>query len=482
MSLESTDKVSQFPATFNFPPGAASNVNQEAQRIIWRTGNLEIRPLVSILDTAFRIDRPPKLPDPTEINFNNSKIHTDRRVFKNAQYEVMIIGTCSSTAHCAFLREILGWLQKKPCSIIYLGTSSTDIHLARDTIRASGLEGHVDIVKLDQFRENSDYIEVRAQAISIWQYINTLVSDIDAYLPVEEVAYIAEALTARLLWRRALGWVTVSKTVFMRTWWQPICAEVAWWCYPGNLNTISFQHSIVTCPASFSPLPLSKIICFGDQSAKLIKSFNESFFRKLGLPESTLDCIPAGIIQHSVIEVDQGSRNILVLDEVGSDWAREVFGCRDSESGLLQVVENLAKLNITNSKLIIRIHPANRRTSVWENLRQEYAGTIEISAPGTLLEEDIRRSCICLGLYSTVLPIAALSKLAIVVLYEEGWYYTPDLKFLHPQFYTRAGAIEIIERCLRETAFLDHMRLISSRAGCKYMQPARSDFLQNLAN
>jgi hypothetical protein len=458
--------------SFQFPPHAAANANRAAQIALWKTGEPELRPFVSLLDTAFRpagtvdFDVEPafKLDVPARKVTPPAHLRSD--------YDLLLAGPCQSPAHARFVAGVAGRLADEGLSILYVGLSEEDIQQALGVLAPLEALGQVDVLDLRAYGDNSDAGPLQREALETWRRFGEICAANGLHLPVQEFAEVVELLLARLLWRRVLEHVRIRKSAVLRVWWQALGAELAWWAASQSLRPVSFQHSLVTCPSSFSPLPLDVLFCFGTPSARLIGSLNESFYASVGEPARALACVPAGAMYDNILHAQSGRRDILVLEELGGDWTREVFGSDKSRSGLVHVVGALASRLEPGVKIVLRCHPHAQTAAAWRELHQTHPDSFTFSAPGRSLDEDIRDCGVCIGLYSTVLPVAAASGLATFVLHEPGWYYTPDLASLGNCLLGRDETIKLVLRCTEDEGMLKKRQAVSQVAGQAYFYNA----------
>ncbi|GIV17796.1 MAG: hypothetical protein KatS3mg022_3231 [Armatimonadota bacterium] len=112
--------------------------------------------------------------------------------------------------------------------------------------------------------------------------------------------------------------------------------------------------------------------------------------------------------------------------------------------------------------IIYRLHPSAQRVPEWVQRIQSECGNVQISQ-GVPLLEDLKRSTVALGLFSGALTVAAACGVPTFLLWEDGWFYTPDLECYEEVFVDRTEAAGQITAAV---VWRQHYTLWQTRSIC----------------
>lgn len=356
--------------------------------------------------------------------------------------DVVVIGECSGSADLAFMARLLDGLAQSGRTILYLSTSRHESRYLRGQANELDWRSRVTIRSLP----------VISCLVQFWTHPHAygqLVQDWDALTPVLQTArawvwrdalrLLQQVALAKTIWQTLRSHI-ICRTFITRTIYHPFSAVVLADQEATDCLTVSFQHSIVTCPASFIPLSSKRFVSFGITSRALLNTLDERFAAPTRRPRVCQDIMAAGALVDTILpRMPRAAGGPILIIDSGDGFAPRFFGAGEQFAVLEAVVRTLAQQAVGGHRVVVRAHPRGG-AGRWRRLARTLPGNVEIST-GRPLADDLVVASLVIGLFSTVLPVAAASGLPILILWKPGWFFTPDLAQFVPNHFVTPEAL-----------------------------------------
>jgi len=470
---------------FFFPPGATAPAALEATGALFASAEWhELLPYAPAIDTRVRLA--------TTAAGEELRLAVVRRIrsprlerWAAARYprwagDVLVVGECVRAAERAAMARLVEGLVRSGRSVLYLCVGLRERASLERLSRAAGWGSRVRLATVPQPRA----------AHELWLHpwvLDDLARDgraIGAILAARGLQLGRDALPAlraaalgKAAWRILAGRLRFG-TAIVRTRYMPLSAAVLAGCMTddGPL-TISFQHSIVTSPGSFTPCTAKRYAVFGEASRALLARLDAGLASTAGRAVICRDLVPVGSLVDPIIDAHLGrSRpaSVLIVDQ-GSDWTDRHFGCGEEQRTSLELAaRTLADRSRMVDRVVVRPHPFGNTLARWNALADANRDRIVISPPGRPIEAELGAASIVLGLFSTLLPVAAASGIPTLFVWSPGWFSTPDLAPFHASFVAPERCPEVVDGLLAGAEAYSAAQGAALAAGASYFAGRRT--------
>lgn len=476
------------PADFQFPAGASANVAAKALASICASPAwLELYPYLPILDARFQNNRT-RSESPKIRPILNLLLHEATRPLRRlagkkgiSEGDVLVVGESERSSDIRMMEKLVSGLVRSGRKVLYLSRSGSAEHAAlSQLITRSGMNGQVSL--LDPYAELS-LCERLLRRICQDHYAYNDYLRLLSLLPDELGLKLDSFGCVQGVARIKAAWDLIEprlrfNAVILRNHWSPLSAVVAARTATSGKEVVTFQHGVISSPTCFFPVVATRCVCFGRSSGELLKAIDKQLAGSTNREHLCRDVVLGGSLFDEIttlpVNIDMGS--VLVIDQA-NPWAGEYYGIEKQFQTLVEVVEALAKQAGAVKKIIIRRHPDNAAMKGWLELLANYPH-VEVSGSASSLDDDLARSSVVLGLFSGALVTAAACGIPALFLWEQGWYYTPDLASFAPHaFVSPASVIERLEELLSDRSIYQAARTTAlETAACYYHENKSCNF------
>jgi hypothetical protein len=382
--------------------------------------------------------------------------------------DVVVVGECARAAELELMARLVEALLRADRRVLYLSLTSREHAAMQRSRRAAGWSSRFTLARLSrggprrQFRWHRN---ARLQLWRDWRALQPLLAASRAVVPAGARATLQEIALARVQWAM-LGTRLHFHSAVTRTKFRPLSAALLADCLTNQRLSISLQHSIITCPGSFTPLLAKRYLCFGEPSRALLHA--------LSAPHARGDLLAAGgfLDPLPTAPAQRAPGTVVVVDQT-SDWSRRYFGGgRAAHAALCDVVPHLTRLPAVQ-RVIVRLHPAGNSQAVWQAVAAAQPQRVELRGGDRALADDLQGAAAVVGLFSTVLPTAAAAGIPTFFVWQPGWFSTPDLAPFAAQFVTPAALPGRIEHLLSDAAVFASECADARAAGAAYFHDGR---------
>jgi len=472
------------PNDFVFPPGATAPVALEASRAFhaspeWR----ELLPYCGALDAFIRA-QPDGSRGPAPFRLGRAAAVSLSRLpppepSPRWTGDVVVVGECARPAELELMRRLVGGLVASGRTVLYVFVNGLEERGLAAAARAGGWGGRLTLAGI----RTAEYApgrylrcpEAWRQREADWALLEPLLRGAGAHLGRDACVPLREMALAKVQWRRLRAGLRFGAAV-VRTRYLPLSAVLLADSLGSPHRTVSLQHSVVTSPASFAPIPARRYLCFGATSRSVLAALDTDLAGRAGRDRICQELLPAGSLVDPIPEPcePRRARTVLVVDQ-SSAWASRYFGGGPAQDhALLRAAEALARTCRVLDRVLVRLHPAREAAARWSALARRVGSRMELTPAGGALAEDLCRASVVVGLFSTVLPVAAAAGLPTMLLREEGGFLTPDLGgFVPRQVLAPEALVDRVEAIMGSEASYDRERQRSLAVGAGYFAGRR---------
>jgi len=340
------------------------------------------------------------------------------------------------------MTRLLTGLVRSSRSVLYLSTSPSESRSLRE--RASALDWlpQVTIHHLPNISRPAQFWlrpYAYGQLVKDWCALTPVMQAAEAWIWRDALRPLQQVGLAKTIWQALRPWIN-CRVFITRTDYHPLSAVILADQEATDRLTVCFQHSIVTCPASFIPLSAKRFVAFGATSRTLLSALDAQFAATTRQSRVCQDIMVAGSLVDTILPRTPrtAAGPILIIDS-GDGFAPRFFGVGEQYAALAAAVCTLAQQASGNHRVVVRTHPRGG-AGRWRSLVKTLPGNVEIST-GRPLADDLAAASLVVGLFSTVLPVAAASGVPIVLLWKPGWFFTPDLAPFVPNHFVTPEAL-----------------------------------------
>jgi len=328
--------------------------------------------------------------------------------------DVLVVGEASGASELDFVERLVRGLAAAGRSVLYLATGPAEAARLRGLPR----------VTVHEVTPGSPRVSGED-----WEALAPVLRCAGASLGRDAERVMGEVAAAREVWR-SLSSSLDARTLIARSNYRPLSAVAL---AEAACPTVCFQHSVVTAPASFVPIPSRRFVTFGETSRALLERLDREMAASVGAPRICQDLVASGSLTDPVLSsAGSPSGPVLIIDS-GEGFAPRFLGVAEAYASLEATARRLAAAGVP---VMVRAHPRGGARR-WKGLPV---------STGRALADDLRGASAVIGLFSTVLPVAAASGLPTLFLWKPGWFATPDLAPFAPH---RVAPEDVVER-LRE--------------------------------
>jgi hypothetical protein len=360
------------------------------------------------------------------------------------------------------MTRLLSGLVRSGRSVLYLSTSRSESRYLRERARELDWLPKVTIHNLPNISRPAQFWlrpYAYGQLVQDWGALTPVMRAAEAWMWRDAFRPLQQVALAKTVWQ-ALRPRINCRAFMTRTDYHPLSAVILADQAATDRLTVCFQHSIVTCPASFIPLAAKRFVAFGATSRTLLSALDVQFAATTRRARVCQDIMVAGSLVDVILPRTPraAAGSILVIDS-GDGFAPRFFGVGEQFAALAAAVCTLAQQESGDHRVVVRAHPRGG-AGRWRSLVKTLRGNVKIST-GRPLADDLAAASLVVGLFSTVLPVAAASGLPILILWKPGWFFTPDLAPFVPNHFVTPEALP------------GHIRELSSD-GMRYKQAQQS--------
>ncbi|MEI8346458.1 MAG: hypothetical protein WCG27_03260 [Pseudomonadota bacterium] len=434
--------IKKFPTHFVFPEGASAGLAVKAITAIYNSKNAaSLIPYVGALDIYFcqsQDQRP--LKDDLVTLAVEKLIHNTCVVKKSATTicDVLIVGGASRSHEIRFLTNIARGLMASGLCLGFMTSRDSDEEKQLMGLRPMNGQSPIELIDLFELPQGQDLIsfqlEVTTMAIKDLKSLFSLIDPLQISLSYGAANEIATVALLKCAWTQRRNFIKFSHLI-TRNNWSPLGAIIASEGLHQLKTILTFQHSVISTPAGYTPILANHYICYGHPSEELLKTLEASWERPLSRP---LHFHCGGAVWDDIPRImpDQFHKKTLLVIDQFSEWAKNYYGLHEDFESLFHTVEDLAESLPLIKQIRIRLHPDNPEDPRWHRLAKKWPQKVLISSSHVRPEEDLIESSMAIGLFSTALISACRWGIPAIPLWEEGRYYTPDLRALYTAFAT----------------------------------------------
>jgi hypothetical protein len=393
--------------------------------------------------------------------------------------DVLVIGEARRASLIPMMRRIVTGIINRGLSVIYLVVSDTAEHMAINVFSEQHqFSGQLEC--LDPWRVSGavdGFIRNMESYYRAWQTFR----DIEAALP--EKLYIwpqafplmLEGAKSILAWELISRQIRYDALVVRNHFYPALSAAAAIDSVAKGKLVVTLQHGAVADLHSHFPIGAHRIVCFGESSRQVLNTYDQRFAEAAGRPTICKDFLLGGSLFDAIKLYPNGSahKTLLVLDQCAIK-TEEHYGVQREFDCFFNTVRQILLHSSSVKRVIIRLHPTNRKARTWEKLKEEFPDRVELSLPQYSLDFDLSRSSIVLGIFSTGLPTTAACGLPTLLLWEKDWFYTPDLAAFAPHAYIAPDqAVGYIDRLLSDDSAYAEAREFALQAGGEFYHRRR---------
>jgi hypothetical protein len=433
---------------FYFPPGATAPIAARVNRALFASdARWSLGPYCFVIDTLVR-----DAPEPRRNLLQTGRAYVKstarwwprRRSVDRPSWrgDVIVAGECAGRAELEVIARLIDGVATTGRSVLYLSTRREETGFVRQACENSQRRGRVTVLELPDLSRAGEFwarSEAHAQfAEDLW-LLEPILRGAGAWLWRDALPQVRQVALAKTVWRSMRENIDASALITL-TNYRPLSAVLLAEAAESRRLSISFQHSVVTCPGSFVPIPCARYAVFGAASRGLLDRLDAEFAAAVGRQPVCRDIVSIGSLLDPIAprEAAAASGDILVIDS-GEGFARNFFGIAEEFSALESAAGVLSKMCAPRRSLVVRAHPRGG-AGRWRRVARRFGGRIKVST-GRPLAEDLRSAALVVGLFSTVLPVAAACGLPVFFLWKPGWFFTPDLAAFAPDHFADPDAL-----------------------------------------
>lgn len=348
------------------------------------------------------------------------------------RFDWLVYGGCERATERKMMVRLTESLLKTGATVGYLVRFGTEEHLQMVSLQEK-FTPQLTLIDLyagihGQQRRLAAYAAPRA-----WRHfeqINDLLDD-DLRISPTTFSFFLGGMVSRLLWERVSSSLEYENLV-VRNHFGSVDAVVALDSLLRGKHVVTLQHGVISS-MGFFPILADTVVTFGKASGTFMQKVDAQFGQLTGMLPFARRFEPAGSLFDDLEEVGDTfhHRTLLVIDQ-DNLAARRFYGLDNALAELHGVVAKCARV-IEGITVIYRLHPSAKDVPGWVQKLQKECGNIQVSQ-GVPLLDHLKRSTAALGLFSGALTVAAACGVPSFFLWEEGWYYTPDLSCFRGSF------------------------------------------------
>ncbi|MDJ0688926.1 MAG: hypothetical protein QNJ41_10480 [Xenococcaceae cyanobacterium MO_188.B32] len=273
-------------------------------------------------------------------------------------------------------------------------------------------------------------------------FLSRLISRLDLYLISEllvrnNIKFKQDVncnllIFSELVWFCLIGKINFDLAI-LRCEWDDHSFSIKEYAKRINKPVFCFQHGVISHSLDI-PVTVNRFFTFGEQSAQLLQSLNQQFYKLIYQNCKKVEFCAVGSIIDSIVKTENNfaEKTVLVIDQsVGR--AVKFNGLKNQIDELNYLIKNFLELEDIK-KIIIRPHPQASFSDFWNYCLANFSNKFEVSNPKLSLTTDVKRGSIAIGLFSGALVTCAASGLPSYFLTCEKAYYTPDLECFRENF------------------------------------------------
>lgn len=309
-----------------------------------------------------------------------------------------------------------------------------------------------------------------------WRHVEQINELLDSDLRISPTtfSFFLGGMAKRLLWERISPYLEYENLI-VRNHFGSLDSVIALDGLLKGKHVVTLQHGVISS-MGFFPILADTVVTFGKASAEFMQKVDARFGEQTGTLPFARKFVPAGSLFDDIEDVGDTfrHRSLLVIDQ-DNLAARRFYGLDDAVAKLQEVVARCAR-EIEGITIIYRLHPSAKGVPGWVQAIQRECGTLQVSQGAPLLD-DLKRSTAALGLFSGALTIAAACGIPTFFLWEEGWFYTPDLECFADAFVESTELTQFIHSVVtfqrdyagwRAKALKSSEQYYTERAGCSF--------------
>ncbi len=433
-------KTNLVPPGLFFPPGSHANTTQRVVRMLFDSEIWQrIWPYLGSIDIFFRAgpySENTQIRDMATIDSFIREILFDVNpslLSSTSPLELLIVSYSSRNHEIRMIQDTFNAFDKSHGRIVCAG--SVNGPEAREWAESALPEASlIDLCDIPEHLHETMARKALAATTSNWDAIQSLLAKNHCYLSEDAIYHFAEV---SLFVELAEWWIQQlqPRRILLKNAHSTPCCAVAASGHKLGIPVSAFQHCMIGSTSPFIPLMVTRYFTFGEASrSHLIRLEQE--FRQDTASSSICESIESiGAVFDDIAPVNSTfeARTVLMVDQT-SDWARHYFGIGAGLEAMPMVGRRLLLENDT-IKVKVRLHPDNLDGKNWRPLEEEFPDRVAFSHPDTPLMTDIGKGSVAVGLFSTALVTAAACGLPTCFLWQQGWYYTPDLAAFTEEFF-----------------------------------------------
>jgi hypothetical protein len=384
--------------------------------------------------------------------------------------DVVVVGECGRDAEIELMARLIDALLRSGRTVLYLSVYGREHAALRRRHHEAGWSHGCTLARLATggiHRQFALHVNAPQQLWRDWTRLQPLFAATRARWHASALAAIRQVALAKTMWRILTPRLRF-RVALTRTNYRPLSAAVLAACRTTAQLSISLQHSIITCPASFTPLVPKRYLCFGEISRAVLAGLEAQSALPAGVARCEL--LAAGAFTDPLPDTlaERAPATIVIADQT-SAWATRYFGGeRAAREALRDIVPALAASPAIR-RIVVRLHPSGDSQAVWEPIAARWPGRVEVRGGDRPLAADLAGAAAVIGLFSTVLPTAAAAAVPTFFLWQPGWYSTPDLApFVASQFVDPASLPTRLEALLRDPSVFAAEQAAARAAAARY--------------
>jgi hypothetical protein len=393
--------------------------------------------------------------------------------------DVLMIGEARRPFLIPMMQRLLTGVINAGLSVIYLARLDTPEHEAITEL-SEKLRCTRQLLLLDPWLMGNipDRVICRMEA---YYRAQQTYHDIEALLPnhlyiwPQAFQNMFEDARSILTWDLLRRQISYDLLVVRNHFWPALSAAAAIDSIGNGKLVVTLQHGAISDLHTQFPIAAHRMVCYGESSRQVFGTYDRRFAEAAGRTPICKDFLLGGSLFDTIKQYPNASRHktVLVLDQCAIK-SEEYYGVQREFDRLFETVRQILLGSSAAKRVIIRLHPTNRTGRMWMRLKDEFPDRVELSLPEYLLDFDLQRSSVVLGIFSTGLPSTAACGIPTLLLWEPDWFYTPDLAGFAPQAYIAPEeAVAYIDRLLTNDPAYAEARDFALQAGSAYYHRRR---------
>ncbi len=471
---------------FVFPAGATAIALDRAYRRIWASPHWrQLYPYTIVLQQTLRQvggRAPARAAQIGALNAMLAKIAPGLPRLNPAgsqlRADALLIGECLRAAELNLMRRVLDGMSETGRSAIYISWSRQDEASMLAGVEARpgpALQVVHPLAGAPRLWIARWYTVALLKALRDWLRLVELVAPLGIAPSAGSLRSMFWAARAQLAWAAVAPQIEAGAAIVLHHI-RPLSAVAALAFLDRGRPVTTFQQGVISLSSGYAPVVATRILCSGDHSAQLLAQLDRDYAAISGRPPTCRDYLPVGALLDTIISrgAAPAQHTLLIVDQM-STWSATLYGIGGQYQQLVAAVDAVARQVSDLDQIVIRLHPSNDQADVWEQLARRFPGRVRISASGTPFSQDLSTATLVAGLFSGGLISAAACGIPALLIWEPGWFSTPDLGAFADDSYVGVSSLSArVTSLLGNPDAYRHACIEAQRSAASYYTGLRS--------